>query len=331
MPQGGTTELACCACQDKQELAFQLGNVGAAYPGIGGFAVVGCSRHHRAVAKQELSWQGLLVDGYVPLKKTQRVFRRLPRDPRCKLCRSPFGGLGGKLFRTVGRKPSPKNPNICHACFENLPTGGIEIDVGVVFADVRGSTRLGEQATPTEFAEKLNRFYATATKVVIHHDGVVDKLIGDEVMALFFPGFAGPDYRRKAALAALELSKVVDFLPVGVAANAGVAFVGNVGSGAVKDFTALGDAINTGARLQSHASPGEVVLASDLNALVAADYPAARSERIEVPGRRAGACRSAKCGIARSLGGVGESAQPLRSCCSGVGLQSGCSPTGSNR
>lgn len=238
-----------------------------------------------AMTEQGLSWQGLLVDGYVPLKKAQRVFRRLPHEPRCKLCRSPFGGLGGKLFRTVGRKPSPKNPNICHICFEGLPPGGIETDVGVVFADVRGSTQLGEQATPTEFAEKLNRFYAIATKVVLNYDGVVDKLIGDEVMALFFPGFAGADYRRKAALAALELGKVVDFLPVGVSANAGVAFVGNVGSGAVKDFTALGDAINTGARLQSHASPGEVVLASDLYELVAAEHPAARSERIEVRGR----------------------------------------------
>jgi len=70
-----------------------------------------------------------------------------------------------------------------------------------------------------------------------------------------------------------------------VAANAGIAFVGNVGSGTVMDFTALGDAVNIGARLQSYASPGEVVLASDLYALVAADHPRLRSERVEVRGR----------------------------------------------
>jgi len=121
--------------------------------------------------------------------------------------------------------------------------------------------------------------------VLIHHDGVVDKLIGDEVMALFIPGVAGPEYRRKAALAALDLAAAVHDLPVGVAANAGVAFVGNVGSGTVLDFTALGDAVNIGARLQSHASSGEVVLAADLYTLVAADHPGARSERVDVRGR----------------------------------------------
>jgi adenylate cyclase len=232
-----------------------------------------------------LDWNALLVDGYEPLKKAQRVFRRLPRDPRCKLCHNPFAGIGGKLVGLMGRKPSRKNPNLCQACFDRLPNGGIEIDIGVVFADIRGSTRLGEQSTATEFAERLNRFYATATDVLIHHDGVVDKLIGDEVMALFFSGVAGTEYRRKAALAAVDLAAALGDLPVGVAANAGIAFVGNVGSGTVLDFTALGDAVNIGARLQSHAAPGEVVLASDLYALVAADHPGGRSERVTVRGR----------------------------------------------
>lgn len=83
----------------------------------------------------------------------------------------------------------------------------------------------------------------------------------------------------------LDLATAVDDVPVGVAASAGIAFVGNVGSGTVMDFTALGDAVNIGARLQSYAAPGEVVLTSDLYALVAADHPGARSERVEVRGR----------------------------------------------
>jgi adenylate cyclase len=234
---------------------------------------------------KKLDWQALLVDGYEPLKMAQRVFRFLPHDPRCKLCQNPFAGVGGRLVGLMGRKPSRKNPNLCQACFDRLPSGGIEIDVGVVFADVRGSTTMGEQSTATEFAARLNQFYATATDVLIHHDGLIDKLIGDEVMALFISGLAGPDYRRKTAIAALALAAAVGDLPVGVAANAGTAFVGNVGSGTVLDFTALGDAVNVGARLQSHAAPGEVVLASDLYDLVAADHPGARIERIEVRGR----------------------------------------------
>src|SRR5436309_587644 len=202
------------------------------------------------------------------MKKAQRIFRRLPHDPRCKLCQNPFAGVGGKIVGLMGRKPSRKNPNLCQACFDRLPSGGIEIDIGVVFADMRASTAMGERSTATEFAGHLNAFYAAATDVVIHHDGLVDKLIGDEVMGLFLSGIAGPDYRRNAARAALDLASAVGDLPVGVAANAGIAFVGNVGSGTVMDFTALGDAINVGARLQSHASPGEVVLAADLYALV---------------------------------------------------------------
>lgn len=232
-----------------------------------------------------IDWQRLLVDGYEPMKKAQKVFRRLPSDPRCKLCRNPFGGPAGRLFALMGRRPSRKNPNLCQYCFDHLPPGGLELDIGVVFADVRGSTALGEQSTATAFAEKLNRFYATATDVFVAHDGLIDKLIGDEVMALFLPGLSGADYRRRAAQAAIALAGAVDDLPIGVAANAGVAFVGNVGSGTVLDFTALGDAVNTAARLQSEAAPGEVVLLADLYDLVAAEHPGATRKRVEVRGR----------------------------------------------
>jgi adenylate cyclase len=232
-----------------------------------------------------IDWEALLVKGYEPLKVAQRNFRHHPHDPRCKLCLNPFGGMGGRIAGLLGRKPSRKSPNICQACFDRLPTGGIEIDIGVVFADVRASTALGERSDATTFAERLNQFYRTATKVLIHNEGMVDKLIGDEVMGLFIQGIAGPDYRRKAAMAALELASEVAELPLGVAANAGVAFVGNVGSGSVLDFTALGDAVNVGARLQAHASPGEVVLAAPLYPLIEAEYPGGRSDRIAIRGR----------------------------------------------
>lgn len=234
---------------------------------------------------RKVDWQRLLVDGYEPLKIAQRVFRRLPSDPRCKLCRSPFGGVGGKIVGWTGRRPSRKDPHLCQACFDALPSGGIEIDIGVVFADVRGSTTIGERSSATAFADRLNRFYATATDVLVRHNGLVDKLIGDEVMGLFIPGLSGPDYRRHAAQAALDLAEAVDDLPVGIAANAGIAYVGNVGSGSVMDFTALGDAVNTGARMQSHAQPGQVVLAAALYDLVADPGDGSRAERIDVRGR----------------------------------------------
>jgi adenylate cyclase len=234
-----------------------------------------------------MDWQALLVDGYEPLKKAQRIFRRLPHDPRCQLCRNPFEGVGGWVLGRLGRKPSRKNPNLCQYCFDHLPEGGLEIDIGIVFADVRGSTSIGEKSSATAFAATLNAFYKTATDVVIAHNGIIDKLIGDEVMALLVPGFAGTDYRRQAAGAAIALAKAVQEhgLPVGVAANAGVAFVGNVGSGTVMDFTALGDPVNLGARLQSEAQPGQVVLVEELYQLVSADHPGAPAQRIDVRGR----------------------------------------------
>jgi adenylate cyclase len=240
--------------------------------------------HSSDVAKP-IDWEALLVKGYEPFRISQRVFRRLPSEPRCKLCLNPFGGLAGKVIGVLGRKPSRKNPNICQFCFDHLPPGGIELDIGVVFADIRASTTLGERSNATAFAERLNEFYAAATKVLIYNDGIVDKLIGDEVMGLFIQGIAGEDYRHKTALAALELASKVTELPVGVAANAGVAFVGNVGSGTVLDFTALGDAINVGARLQAHASPGEVVLAASLYSLVEEEHPDGRRDRVAIRGR----------------------------------------------
>lgn len=234
---------------------------------------------------KQLDWETLLVKGYEPLKLTQRVFRRLPSDPRCKLCQNPFGGFGGKIIGIVGRKPSRKNPNVCQFCFDHLPTGGIEIDIGVVFADVRSSTALGERSNATDFARALNAFYSAATKVLVRNDGIVDKLIGDEVMGLFIQGIAGDQYRRKAAMAAVEIASEVTHLPLGVAANAGIAFVGNVGSGTVLDFTALGDAVNIGARLQAHASPGEVVLSAPLYSLIEAQHPGGRPGRVAIRGR----------------------------------------------
>lgn len=236
------------------------------------------------VAKQA-DWQALLIDGYEPVRRAQKVFRRLPSAPRCKLCQNPFHGIGGKIVGLAGFKPSRKNPNLCAKCCDGLPPGGLEVDIAVVFADVRGSTALGEELGPTAFADRLNHFYGVATDVLVRHDAIIDKLVGDEVMALFIRGFAGDSYRQRAAQAAIALARADTRVPVGIAVNAGVAFVGNVGTGYVVDFTALGDAVNTGARLQSEAAPGDVVFLDEVYDLVAADHPGGIRKRVEVRGR----------------------------------------------
>ena len=153
------------------------------------------------------------------------------------------------------------------------------MDVAVLFADVRGSTALGQRGGATDFAALLNRFYTAATQTLLRHDAVIDKLIGDEVMAFFVRGISGPQYRRRAVLAGMELLEAVGYgseagpwLEVGVAVNAGVAYVGNVG-GAVVDFTALGDPVNLAARIQQHANGGEVLVASGVADDLMAEAP----------------------------------------------------------
>ena len=144
------------------------------------------------------------------------------------------------------------------------------MDVTVLFADVRGSTALGLRGAAAEFAALLNRFYIAETQTLLRHDAVIDKLIGDEVMAFFARGISGLQYRRRAVSAGMDLLKAVGYgscegpwLEVGVTVNAGVAYAGNVG-GSVVDFTALGDPVNVAARMQQHANGGELLVASEV-------------------------------------------------------------------
>jgi adenylate cyclase len=236
-------------------------------------------------------WRQILTEGHRGMTLARHFWRHVPSAPRCKVCSSPFGGVGGRVFRHAGFAPSRKNPNLCARCCDQMPAGGAEVDVAVLFADVRGSTSLGEGSRPAEFAELLNRFYAVATEVILRHDGLIDKLIGDEAMALFIPGVTGPEYRARALEAARELLGAVGYgtpagswLPVGVGLNAGPAYVGNVGT-AVVDFTALGDAVNVAARLQSSAAEGELVVAADLLDGLGARLAGAERREIGLRGR----------------------------------------------
>jgi adenylate cyclase len=178
--------------------------------------------------EDEERWRKLLIEGHRPLAFTRHVFRAVPSSPRCKVCANPFGGVGGRLFGLAGFRRSRKNPNLCTRCCDMLPSGGAEVDTAVLFADVRGSTQLGQHAKASDFAELLNRFYRAATRVLLRHDAVIDKMIGDEVMALFVPGICGPDYRRRAVEAAVDVVRSVGYgsaegpwLTVGAAVNAG--------------------------------------------------------------------------------------------------------------
>lgn len=217
----------------------------------------------------EFDWKAVL-DGSDPrFRKFRSFLRRIPNGPRCKMCYAPFAGPGAPFMRAMGRRRWAKNPNYCSACVSWLDErrGGAEIELSFVFADIRGSTALGEHLSPTEFSELLNRFYEVASRVVIDHEGLVDKFVGDEIVAFFAPGFAGLEHAAAAIDTARGLLEATGhgsasgpWVPIGAGVHTGIAFVGSVGDGGVTDFTALGDAVNTTARLASAAGPGEILV-----------------------------------------------------------------------
>jgi adenylate cyclase len=171
---------------------------------------------------------------------------------------------------------------------------GMEIPVSLLFSDVRGSTAMGERMRPTEFHAFLENFYRLASDAILRHDGLVDKIVGDEVIGLFFGGVSGPQHAAAAIAAAGDLAERASRrdatpsgpIPAGTAIHTGEAFVGATGPiGAVDDFTALGDAVNTTARLASAAGAGEVLVS--LAAATAAGMPTDALERrtIDIRGR----------------------------------------------
>ena len=215
-------------------------------------------------------WLGILR-GETPMAMMPRLGRRLyalvPSPWRCKFCNAPFRGPYAGTFRRVGYAPSRKNPNICARCIESAPEGGAVVPISVLFADVRGYTSLTERTSSVEVTVLLNRFYAAASRALLAHEAVLGQIAGDEVMALFVPGLAGPGYPRKAIEGARSLLHAMGYgtpegnwLDVGVGICSGEEYVGNVGGGGFKDFTALGDVTNTSARLQAQTKGGEIML-----------------------------------------------------------------------
>ena len=210
----------------------------------------------------------------------KRLFRTLPSSPRCGFCGAPFAGVGAALVRPLGYRPSQKNPNICGSCVELSPPGGITLDIGVLFADLRGFTTYSEQHDGTETRAILRRFYACAEQVLFP-EALIDKVVGDAVMALYVPPIVSASLDRAEAATPAQLAQVMSSharellaamgygsgtpeIGVGVGLAFGEAFMGHVGEGAVHDFTAIGDVVNIAARLQSTAAPGEVVMTSDV-------------------------------------------------------------------
>jgi adenylate cyclase len=241
----------------------------------------------RTPEQEELA-RSILLGTHPGMRFGRRVFSRIPSDPRCKLCANPFHGLGGGIMRIMGRAPWPKNPKYCTACFKQLSTNrmGAEIECSLLFADVRGSTTLAEEMRPAEFRGLMNRFFETAARVLVRHDAVVDKFVGDEVIGIFIPAMTGELHAQRAVAAARTLvAETAPWVPIGAGVNTDTAYVGTVGEGENLDLTAMGDAVNVTARLASAAAAGEVLVTAAAARAARLDEAALEHRQLTLRGR----------------------------------------------
>lgn len=240
-------------------------------------------------------WRRILR-GEAPMAVMPRLGRRffalIPSPWRCKFCNAPFRGPSSGAVRRLGWAPSRKNPNVCARCMESAPEGGAVVPISVLFADVRGYSTLTERTSSVEVTVLLNRFYAAAAGALLAHEAVLGQISGDEVMALFVPGFAGARYPRKAVDAARSLLRAMGYgtpggnwLDVGVGICSGEEYCGNVGGGGFKDFTALGDVTNTAARLQAQTRGGEILLCGSTYAAAIDACDGAEPRRLALKGK----------------------------------------------
>lgn len=186
----------------------------------------------------------------------------------------------------LGRKQSTLNPHFCNICEESTKKmlGGAEVEMSMLFVDVRGSTALSEQMTVAEFRNLINRFFVESTKVIAKEDGLLEKLAGDAVAAFWGAGFAGPDYVARTIHTAQKIQQIMggQKIPVGIGVHAGVAYFGAMGSAdGLVNISAIGDEVNTAARLASKAAAGEIIVserALEQAGINGADFEARRLE-----------------------------------------------------
>ena len=253
----------------------------------------------------EKVWRTYLTTGKVPKhvyhpwyesKYLRPLVRALPSNPRCRVCYYPFHGIGGILSRTLlGLTPSKLNPQLCNVCerFADRHQGGAELELSLLFADVRGSTRIAESMSPSEFSELIDRFYQVTTKILFRQNAFIEKLIGDEVTGFFVPGFAGEQHAMAAIEAGEEILRETGheeaggpWIPIGVGVHTGIAYVGTVSTGGgTTDIAVLGDNVNVGARIAAQAGIGDVLISDVAMKSSGLDHAKLETRHLDLRGR----------------------------------------------
>ena len=154
--------------------------------------------------------------------------------------------------------------------------GGENRHIAVLFVDIRGFTPMSESLQPEQVVEILNEYLTLTTTAIFKNGGTLDKFIGDATMAVFNAPFDLDDYIYRAVCTALDIAAGSDALEkklmerfgksvsFGIGVNCGPAVVGNIGCDFRMDYTAIGDTVNTAARLESNAKRGQILISSDV-------------------------------------------------------------------
>ncbi len=177
-------------------------------------------------------------------------------------------------MRAIGKDKSRYNPNLCTECEEFVRNNkaGAEVDMSLLFADIRGSTTLAEKLNPSEFSKLINRFYTVSSEILVKAKAFIEKLAGDQVSAFFTPGLAGAEHYKLAIQAARDILRATGhgdpqgpWVPVGIGVHSGLTFFGAVGSpDGLTELSMLGDPPNTAARLASSARDGEILISKTI-------------------------------------------------------------------
>ena len=202
----------------------------------------------------------------------------------------PIRGMLSWPFKLVGVRISRMNPNLCTLCetkFRSVKkTQQVTVPATVLFADVRGYTSLSEEVGAGEVTAMLGEFYDHCSAAVWERDGIVNKLIGDAIFAIYNFPIRRSDHARQAVLSGIELQRRCRAmkttklggraLPVGVGVglHTGDVTVGEIGT-SIKDFTAIGEVVNLAARLQGASQPGEVLVTEGVYREVEQDFATA--------------------------------------------------------
>jgi len=236
-------------------------------------------------------WYKWFSDDAVEMEKIiKTTFRILPQDPRCQICNSPFEGVGGSVMRTFFKRTrSQLNPKFCNVCehFAQTYQGGAEVPMSMLFVDVRGSTSLSESMSAMEFQKLINRFFVGTSKIITNEHGLIEKLAGDAVAAFWGAGFAGKNYAARTVRAAQKIIQEMkkEQIPVGVGVHTGEAYFGAMGeANGVVNISAIGEEVNTAARLASKAAEGEIIISERALQWANVDGSQMESRKLELKG-----------------------------------------------